>query len=269
MKTYALKVAFVLCGLIVLASTAVAQSGTCQDIGVPAYIYPSQPTSAWNTAISDAPLPTGRVRELTMNPDSGPGTAVNSDYVAAVNAVHAAGKNFLVYGYVHTSYGTRPLADVEAEVAEYNSWYGVDGIFLDEAATDASYVSTYYQPLATYITTLMPGSDVELNPGAYPDQSYMNISVSSPSNLIVNAFEGSYADYVTATIPSWAASYPDYRFSHLVYSTSAADLPNALALASSRNVGWVYVTDAGLPNPYNVLPSYWSSLVSETEGGCN
>ena len=35
-----------------------------------------------------------------------------------------------------------------------------------------------------------------------------------------------------------------------------------LKLAQQRNVGWVYITDATLPNPYDRLPSYWSQEVS-------
>ncbi len=116
-------------------SSIVSRAATCQDIAVPAYFYPSQPTSQWNTAVSDAPLPTGRVRVLIMNPANGPGTSINQDYVNAVQMVHAAGTNFLVYGYVYTSYGQRSLASVEADVNNYNSWYGVDGIFVDETAS--------------------------------------------------------------------------------------------------------------------------------------
>ena len=235
---------------------------TCQDIAVPA-------TSQWNTAVSDAPLSTGRVRVLIMNPNSGPGTSINQDYVTAVNRVHAAGTEFLVYGYVYTSYGQRSLASVEADIDNYHSWYGVDGIFVDETASSSSLISTYYQPLANYITSQMPGSDVMLNPGVYPDQGYLNITVPSPSSLIVNVFEGTYGDYVNATVPSWAFSYPDISFSHLVYSTSATQMPNAVALSAQRNVGWIYVTDGGLPNPWAALPSYWSSLISQTEGGCS
>jgi hypothetical protein len=37
---------------------------------------------------------------------------------------------------------------------------------------------------------------------------------------------------------------------------------NAVSQSLAQNVGWIYVTDAGLPNPYDTLPSYWSDEVS-------
>jgi hypothetical protein len=254
---------------VALMQGSAAFAQTCQDITVPAYFYPVQPTSPWNTAVSDAPLPRGRVRTLILNPASGPGTAINPDYVTAVSTVKAAGRSFLVLGYVHTSYGARPLADVEAEVSQYVSWYDVDGIFVDEVASSASLIAPYYQPLVTYIMSLIPGGDVTLNPGVYPDEQYMAISVPSHTVLSVVTFEGTYATYVQASIPAWAFNYPDYRFVHLIYDTTSSQLGNALSLSSSRNVGQIYVTDLTLPNPWANLASYWSQLVTTTESGCN
>ena len=112
------------------------------------------------------------------------------------------------------------------------------------------------------------GANVMLNPGVYPDQSYLNISVPSTSMLIVNVFEDSYANYLNATVPSWAFSYPAIKMSHLVYSATAAQMPNAVSLSSQRNVGWVFVTDLGVSNPWAALPSYWSSLTALVKSGC-
>lgn len=250
------------------ASSVMAFAAACQNIAVPAYFYPSQPSSQWNTAVSDAPLPPSTARILIMNPNSGPGKALDPNYITAINTVHTAGSNFLVYGYVHTKYGKRSLATVEGEIDKYYSWYAVDGIFVDETASAASYVASYYQPLANYITSKKSGASVMLNPGVYPDQSYLNITVPSGSSLIVNVFESSYASYLTATVPSWAFSYPSNRFSHLVYSATAAQMPNAVSLSQQRNVLWVYVTDLGVSNPWAALPSYWSSLTGLVKSGC-
>merc|ERR1712050_118330 len=41
-------------------------------------------------------------------------------------------------GYVHTSYGNRPRADVEASIDRYFACWNVAGIFIDEAATNTS-----------------------------------------------------------------------------------------------------------------------------------
>lgn len=250
-----------------LCSAAVV-AATCQDIAVPAYFYPSQPTSQWNTAVADAPLPTTTARIMILNPGNGPGKSLNQDYLKAVQTVHAAGSNFLVYGYVYTKYGKRALRSVESDIDKYYAWYGVDGIFVDETASAAALSGSYYQPLTNYITAKKSGSSVMLNPGVYPDQSYLNISFPSTSTLIVNVFEDAYPNYINAIVPSWAFSYPASRFSHLVYSATAAQMPNAVTLSTQRNVGWVFVTDLGLPNPWQALPSYWSNFAAMVKSGC-
>lgn len=241
----------------------------CENIAIPAYFYPSQPTSQWNTAVDNSPLPTGRQQILIMNPSSGPGNSFDPNYATAITTVHNAGTGFLVIGYVHTKYGKRSLSTVKSEVDKYYSWYpAIDGIFVDETASAASYVSSYYQPLANYITAKKTGASVMLNPGVYPDQSYLNISVPSTSMLIVNVFESAYSNYVNLSVPSWAFSYPAIKMSHLVYAATAAQIPNAVTLSSQRNVGWVYVTDLGSSNPWAALPSYWSTLTAQVRSGC-
>lgn len=242
-------------------------TSTCQSIAVPAYIYPSYLGSGWNTAISDAPFNAKVKRIMIMNPDSGPGTSANSDYQNIVAAVHKAGG--LVYGYVYTDYGSVALASAESQVGEYQTWYGVDGIFVDATSALTPLATTYYQPLANYITSQIAKGGVILNVGTYPDPSYAAITVPSTSTLIINVFEDDYATYESAGgIPAWATNYPPSLFMNIVYNTSAAQLANALTLSVQRNVGTVYITDGTLPNPYGQLPSYWSQLAVETQASC-
>jgi len=242
-------------------TTAAAASTICQSIDVPLYYNPP-----WTTAIEDSPLPTGMSQILIINPDSGPGSSISQSYVSGVQSIHSAG--MLAYGYVYTDYGDRSLSSVESDINSYNSWYGVDGIFLDEAASSASLVSSYYQPLANYITSQKSGAGVMMNPGEFPDESYLEITVPSNSLLMVNVFEGTYSNYVDESIPSWVSSFPASKFSNIVYSTTFSEMSNAVTLSQQRNVGWIYVTNAGGSNPYDVLPSYWSSLTSLVEGNC-
>ena len=49
-------------------------------------------------------------------------------------------------------------------------------------------------------------------------------------------------------------------------------MATAVKLSKARNAGYVYVTSASLPNPYDVLPSalYWSNELADigaTGGG--
>jgi hypothetical protein len=253
---------------ILCAGSVLALAGTCENIVIPAYFYPNQPHSQWNTAVNNAPLPEGRSQVLIMNPNNGPDQNFDPHYLEATRTVHAAGRGFLVYGYVYTGYGKRPLARVERDIDKYYDWYKVDGIFVDETASAAPLASTYYQSLANYITSKKSGTGVMLNPGVYPDQAYLNISVPANSSLVVNVFEGAYQDYVKATVPSWAFSYPSDRFAHLVYSTKPELVTKTVRLSAQRNVGWIYVTDLGLPNPWLALPSYWNTLTAAVKSGC-
>jgi hypothetical protein len=286
MKTHSIAASAIMSGLLLLAGcTGVSQfagkaasttttttgstttTSTCQSIAVPIYIYPSYLGSGWNTAISDAPFNPKVKRILIMNPDSGPGTAANSDYQNIVATVHKAGG--LVYGYVYTNYGAVAIASAEAQVSQYKTWYGVDGIFVDATSALTPLASTYYQPLANYITSNISGGGVMLNVGTYPDPSYAAITVPASSALTINVFEDDYATYASAGgIPAWATGYPASLFVNIVYNTSAAQLANALTLSVQRNVGTVYFTDGTLPNPYGQLPSYWSQLASQTQAGC-
>jgi len=69
-----------------------------KGIVVPAYFYPGSLWSSMNWAAGRVPL------VAIMNPNSGPGTTQDPQYVAAVNSLRAAdGK---VIGYVSTSYTT-------------------------------------------------------------------------------------------------------------------------------------------------------------------
>ena len=191
----------------------------------------------------------------------GAGSAPDPNYVAAVKQAQAKGID--VIGYVDTAYGTRSISAVETEVNNYRAWYNVTDIFFDEAASSSSYLS-YYQTISNYVRATTAGSTVILNPGVYPDQSYMDLGD------IVLAFEGTYAEYLTASVPSWVSNYPASDFAAVVFAASGtSSLTQALSLASERNTANVYVTDnSSSTNPYSDLPSYWTSELSDVAASC-
>lgn len=229
-----------------------AQAAFCQKMFIPAYFYPG---ALWNQATAAA----STVGTMVMNPASGPGLSQNTDYVAAVNNAKAAG--IKVIGYVHTSYGARDAAVVKSEIDAYKSWYGVSGIFLDEVSSDAALLP-YYQDLANYIRASV-GTFVALNPGTIPAQGYMNVG----DTVVV--FEGTYNTYKLWVAPAWAGQYPASKFVHLVYATaSTSSMKNAVNLAHNRYGGNVYVTNDVLPNPWDLLPSYWSSELTQINKSC-
>src|ERR1700744_2859377 len=91
---------------------------------VPAYFYP-KPGGAWD----DLDKAAARVPLIViMNPASGPGKSRDMVYVQALAKLHQAGGK--ATGYIHTSYGERPLAEVEKEIDLYLSFYSLDGFFI-------------------------------------------------------------------------------------------------------------------------------------------
>ena len=222
-------------------------AGNCPQIVIAAYFYPG--------ALWDRMAAAGRkIGTVIMNPASGPGNAIDQNYVAAVAKVRAAG--IRVIGYVHTSYGARDMATMKAEVDAYKSRYKVDGIFFDEASDQASRVP-YYQELANYVRSTT-GTYVMLNPGVYPNEGYIAIA---DSHMV---FENFYSVYLSSNPPSYVTKYPASKFVHLAHETQdAAQMANGFVLAKQRNAGQVFFTSDTLPNPYDTLPPYWDQEVAQ------
>lgn len=225
---------------------------TPQKVAVPSYFYPG---AHWTQLISGAPT----VGLAIINPASGPGKKADPNYQQVIRDAHAAG--IKVLGYVYTKYGARGSKTVKAEIDKYYTWYGVDGIFLDEASNSCAKLS-YYQSLYNYVKKRGAQNLVVLNPGTNTEECYVNASD------ILITFEDDFAAYSAWSPSGWEYNYPESRFWHLVLNTSYADLPQAIALFKARHAGWVYVTPDALPNPWDTLPAdpYWSdelTLVSQ------
>lgn len=234
-------------GVLNLFGTAQAS----QQMIIPAYFYPG---SLWAQAVSGAPT----VSAMVMNPYNGPETAPNPDYVTAVQQARAAG--VAVLGYVHTSYGARPAATVQADIDAYFAWYDVDGIFLDEVASSATWIS-YYDSLSGYIRQWQ-GAAVVMNPGTYPDEGYVALAD------VLLVFESTYLKYQSSVTPAWVYKYAPERFYHIVYETpEETAMLQAVQWARERNAGYVYVTDDVLDNPFDTLPGFWTSELAELGGG--
>jgi Spherulation-specific family 4/Immunoglobulin I-set domain len=222
-------------------------------IMVPAYFYPTSGGywSALDFAASRVPL------IAIMNPDSGPGASQDNTYVQALAKLHQSGGT--VIGYIHTSYGTRPLADVESDVDLYLSFYAVDGFFVDEMANDENTNHLdYYAALYQYIKARNTNYIVAGNPGSNTQEDYL----ARPTVDSLMIFENDGTNYPGFMPSSWVAKYPAQQFVHLPYDVpAAATMSNDVGLAVSRNAGWIYITDDTFPNPYDTLPSYWTNEV--------
>jgi len=226
-------------------STSTADNGV--KLGVPAYSNPGDSQGFWNQIQQAKP---GSI--FIMNPNSGPGDGTDASYKAAVEAAHAKGVK--IYGYVSTQYGNRSASDVMNDVQSYKNDYGVDGIFLDEAALDSGHVGQYSDAIHAQ------GMEVAFNPGE-PD---FDPSAVNMADHIMN-FEGSYSDYQNAQFPSWTQNAPADKFWNVIYGApSNVNVQDVLNMAQSKHAGLVYVTDDSGANPYDQAPSFWNSELNLT-----
>jgi hypothetical protein len=229
--------------LILLSSMVLVLLPTnTQKIAIPSYFAPG---SLWTWMENSLP----KESIVIANPSSGPGGTIDQNYAAQVERSRAA--NLTVLGYVYTNYGRRPQAEVRSDIDKYYSWYGVDGIFLDEASTDCSLATSYYRDLSGYVGD--KGGKVILNPGTQTNECYM-----AAADIIVN-FEDTYVNYASDsyTQPGWIKEYPASRFLHLIHAAATtAEMRDAVRLSRERNAGFVYATSDTLPNPWDTLPPY-------------
>jgi hypothetical protein len=230
---------------------ALVSRGDSLGFLVPAYFYPV-PNGAWETLNRTAL----RVPLIAiLNPNSGPGTSAENNYRQAISNLHSAGGR--VIGYVHTSYGARLLSDVKEDVDRYLSFYSVDGFFIDEMDNRNLPLSYgYYADLYQYIKANNAAFIVVGNPGTTTREEYL-----TGADMLVT-FENN-TGYDTYVPDRWTTNYPASRFAHLPYAVSSgATMTNYIQLARARNVGFIFVTDDLLPNPWDRLPEYWEAEVS-------
>jgi spherulation-specific family 4 protein len=213
------------------------RAATCRAALIPAYVPPHE-----LTALVRGPR---RPRMVIVNPASGPGERRSQAYGAAVHALQAAGVRVL--GYVPTGYGWRPLQAALADVDRYLSWYGVDGIFFDEAAADAGQLA-YYRALARAARG-EAGRLVVVNPGVPPAPGYFELAD------VVVTFEGPYAAYADAMrdTPRQLQQEDPEHVAHLVYGATRAQ---ALGALDGSGAGYLYATSGAMPNPWRTLPPY-------------
>jgi hypothetical protein len=226
---------------------SVAASGTI----VPLYTYPTDPS--WAAIIAAAKMhPTVTVRAV-INPNSGPGTAKDPAYATGIPTLGAAG--ITVLGYVATTYGAKPTASVHAEIDAYKGWYtGIKGIFFDEMSNTAG-MEAYYTELSQYakgqgyvMTTGNPGTDTL--------PSY----VGTVDTLMI--YEDSGLPSV-ASLAGWHAQHDKHDFAIIAYGVPSVDA--AFVTSARVDVGFIYLTDDTLPNPYDTLPAYFGSLLAALE----
>jgi hypothetical protein len=207
---------------------------------VPAYFHPKVRPGDW-LWLAEHPQ---EVRHVILNVASGPGTAAVPAFRAVTDRLHTAGVS--VIGYADTDYGERRAPDILADLAQYQDWYGVDGLCLDRVASGADKLS-WFRTLAARLRVAGARS-LLFNHGTYPDEGYAGVAD------LLGTFEGPWASYRRMQVPQWADAHPSEKFYHVLYSVPPGRFDDAVRLAFKRRAAAVYITWRGGANPYDRLP---------------
>lgn len=219
---------------------------------VPLYTYPTDPS--WDAIVAAKTAhPTVPVVAI-VNPASGPGTIADPQYVSGISMLESAGVT--VIGYVSTDYTNRSITDVEMDLILWDTFYGdgLAGIFFDEQSNDpadAPYYTDASTRAANHGFTFTVG-----NPGTDTDPAF----IGTVDTILI--YESAGLPPVD-TLGGWHDGYDRADFGVIPYAVPAVD--TAFVDGAELHVGWIYLTDDDLPNPWDSLPPYFDALLAALE----
>jgi hypothetical protein len=235
--------------LLLISITPVMAQPQPARVLFPFYIYPT--TAIVNQLIAANTY--GNI-DVILNPANGVGSSVDANYTKAFTSFKTA--NVGTFGYILTGWASRSLSSTKTEIDLWKTLYNPDGIFIDEASNDENDIA-YYQDLYNYITA--KGMRVFVNPGTETIEGYMGVS----DNICI--YEND--PYTQLYAPAWTLNYPASKFCVLQYGASATQMRATVAWALSHNVGYVYVTNDVLNNPWDSIPPYLAEEAALLAGG--
>ncbi len=218
---------------------------------VPLYSNPSD--AAWTAIVAAKKAhPSVTVRAI-INPDSGPGASKDPEYATGIAKLDAAG--IIVLAYVATTYGKKAPMAAQGEIATYQGWYpGLKGIFFAEMSNTAG-DEPYYKGLDQYakgkglaVTVGNPGTDTLVS------------FVGTVDTILIYESEGLPT---VSSLAVFSGQYDRKNFGVIPYGVPALDA--AFVTGARANVGFIYLTDDTVPNPWDTLPSYFSNLLGALE----
>jgi hypothetical protein len=226
----------------------VASTGTL----VPLYTYPSD--ASWGAIIAAKQAHPSVPVIAVFNPNSGPGSDADPTYVTATNQLKTAG--IVVLGYVATGYTARdPDTEVKPEIDDYLAWYpATTGIFFDEQSNNAG-DEGYYSDLNTYAKSQGLTFTVG-NPGADTAESF----VGALDMMLI--YESGGLPEVTS-LGGWHDNHDKKNFGIIPYAVPSLDV--TFVSQAKTHVGYIYLTDDNLPNPWDSLTPYFEPMLGELE----
>ena len=234
---------------IVTATARISLAATTNSgIVVPLYTYPTD--GSWTTVINThKSYPGVPIMVIADVSGSGAGSSSDSNYANGIRNMQAAG--IQVLGYVDTLYAGRSISAGKTEATNWWNWYKVNGIFFDEMANSGGSES-YYSTLTAFAKSL--GMTYTMgNPGTTISTSY----IGTVDSIV---FYESPGLPTLSSLSSYISGYSKSNFGYIAFSVSS--LNTSFEVSSSNYVQWLYITNAGGGNPYDVLPSYFATEVA-------
>jgi hypothetical protein len=227
------------------------------------YVYPAgSGWSHWQRIIDAKNAHPSVPIVVAINPSSGPGIFKDGNYEQGIQKLREAG--VIVLGYVYDGYGQRPLAAVKADADRYKSWYGIDGLFIDEF-TNVPGLEWHYAEITAYAKSI--GMKMTMgNPGTDVPQSY----ISSVDVLSISEGKGqapmSWLEHCVLCSPDerWHHNYDKRNFAYIRYAVD--DLDAAYVKESASWVGLVSMTNGVDPVRFYSVPPYFGDLVAALDG---
>ncbi len=200
---------------------------------IPAYFYDKAKWKELNKLTSNA--------TIIINPNSGPGESVDSNYKDFIDTLLAKEKKPI--GYIYTKWSKRDIEEVEADIDTWLELYpNIQGFFIDEVANSKEEFN-YYQTLSNYIKAKRE-LFIVLNPGTFIDENYYSIA-----NTIV-VFENSVKELNSTK--DYCQNF-NSQSALIVYEANKTQMQDIIAFNSCK---YFYITDDSLANPYDTLPSF-------------
>jgi hypothetical protein len=224
--------------------------GSAAGTIVPLYTYPDDPS--W-TAIVTARRAHPSVRVVAIvNPDSGPGAAKDGAFTTGIAKLIAG--DVQVIGYVATGYASHSLASMQAAIDQWKVFYPqIEGMFFDEQSDQAADVP-YYRTLSQYAKAHGLTYTVG-NPGADTAEAF----VGALDTMLIYESKGVPAP---SKLAGWHTKYAVTNFGVIPYGTPF----DAAFVAQARQyVGYIYLQNDDLPNPWDTLPPYFGDLLAALE----
>ena len=226
-----------------------ALASTITGILIPLYTYPG---GTWDQVIAAKTAHPSVPIVAIINPNNGSGNTQDPNYVAGIQELQSAG--IAVLGYVHTNYANRDLNLAMNDTLNYKNWYNVDGILFDEMSNMAG-KENYYKTLNDHAKSI--GLSITIgNSGVDTSPSY----IGTVDNIIIYDNQG---------LPNinflggWHTNYDKSNFSSLSYGVETHD--QTFVKKASNYVGYVYMSNGIMPNPWGSVPNYFENLVSSIE----